>query len=277
MAVVAFERSFFDPSQVVAAPMPNSMDLSASQPATRNLAMNTAKILLVDDDNQVRRALRTTLTSAGYTVVEARTGEEALEEVQTEGAVSMVLLDLKMPGMGGIEACRRIRKISDVPILVISVLRTQEEKVQAFDAGADDYLVKPFGIQELLSRIHALRRRVSGSEPIPPFESADLKIDFERRRVNVSNQSVHLTPSEFELLRYLVLNEGKPVSHHTLLQSLWGPEHMREIQRLRVTINQLRRKIEPDPERIRYIHTEHQFGYRFEPILQKPARRKSKA
>jgi len=257
--------------------MPNSLELSASQPAARNVAMNTTKILLVDDDSQVRRALRTTLTSAGYTVVEARTGEEALEEVQAEGAVSMVLLDLKMPGMGGIEACRRIRKISDVPILVISVLRTQEEKVQAFDAGADDYLVKPFGIQELLSRIHALRRRVSGSEPIPPFESAGLKIDFERRRVNIGDQSVHLTPSEFELLRYLVLNEGKPVSHHTLLQSLWGPEHMGEIQRLRVTINQLRRKIESDPERIRYIHTEHQFGYRFEPILQKPARRKAKA
>ena len=130
--------------------------------------MNPAKILLVDDDSQVRRALRTTLTSAGYIVVEARTGEEALEEVQAEGAADMVLLDLKMPGIGGLEACRRIRKIFDVPILVISVLRTQEDKVQAFDAGADDYLVKPFGIQELLSRIHALRRRAAGSESIPP-------------------------------------------------------------------------------------------------------------
>jgi two-component system, OmpR family, KDP operon response regulator KdpE len=256
--------------------MANSLALSTSQPAARNGAMNTAKILLVDDDGQVRRALRTTLASAGYTVVEARTGEEALEEIQAEGTVNIVLLDLKMPGIGGVEACRRIRKISDVPILVISVLRTQEEKVQAFDAGADDYLVKPFGIQELLSRIHALRRRVSGSETIPPFESAGLKLDFERRRVSVDDQPIHLTPSEFELLRYLVLNDGKPISHHTLLQSLWGPEHMREIQRLRVTINQLRRKIEPSPERIRYIHTEHQFGYRFEPVLQKPAKRKPK-
>jgi len=264
------------PFGAIVTAMPNSLEFSPSPSAARNVGMNTAKILLVDDDAQVRRALRTTLTSAGYTVVEARTGEEALEEVQAEGAVNMVLLDLKMPGMGGIEACRRIRKISDVPILVISVLRTQEEKVQAFDAGADDYLVKPFGIQELLSRIHALRRRVSGSEPIPPFESADLKIDFERRRVTVGDQPVHLTPSEFELLRYLVLNEGKPVSHHTLLQSLWGPEHVREIQRLRVTINQLRRKVEPDPEQIRYIHTEHQFGYRFEPIAQKSGKRKSK-
>jgi two-component system, OmpR family, KDP operon response regulator KdpE len=256
--------------------MPDSLESSAPQPAVGNVAMNTAKILLVDDDGQVRRALRTTLTSAGYTVVEARTGEEALEEVQAEGAVNMVLLDLKMPGMGGVEACRRIRKISDVPILVISVLRTQEEKVQAFDVGADDYLVKPFGIQELLSRIHALRRRVAGSEPVPPFESADLKIDFERRRVNVGDRPVHLTPSEFELLRYLALNEGKPVSHHTLLRSLWGSEHISEIQRLRVTINQLRRKIELDPERIRYIHTEHQFGYRFEAIVEKPRKRKAK-
>ena len=239
--------------------------------------MTTAKILLVDDDAQVRRALRTTLTSAGYMVVEARSGEEALEEIQAEGAVSVVLLDLKMPGIGGVEACRRIRKLSDVPVLVISVLRTQEEKVQAFDAGADDYLVKPFGIQELLSRIHALKRRASGSEPIPSFESARLKVDFERRRVTVNEQPVHLTPSEFELLRYLVLHEGKPVAHHALLQSLWGPEHTRDVQRLRVTINQLRRKIEREPQGIRYIHTEHQFGYRFEPLTQNSVRRKAKA
>ena len=257
--------------------MRNSLEMSPAEPTTRDAGMSTTKILLVDDDAQVRRALRTTLTSAGYTVEEARTGEEALEEIHAEGAVNMVLLDLKMPGIGGIEACRRIRKISDVPVLVISVLRTQEEKVQAFDAGADDYLVKPFGIQELLSRIHALRRRVSGSESIPLFESADLKIDFERRRVTVGDQPVHLTPTEFELLRYLVLNQGKPVAHHTLLRSLWGPEHMGEIQRLRVTINQLRRKIEPDPKHIRYIHTEHQFGYRFEPMVQEGAKRRPKS
>ncbi len=253
------------------------MEPANTQTVPRPAAMNLAKVLLVDDDPQVRRALRTTLTSAGYVVVEARTGEEALEEVQAEGAVDMVLLDLKMPGIGGLEACRRIRKIFDVPILVISVLRSQEDKVQAFDAGADDYLVKPFGIQELLSRIHALRRRASGSEPIAPYESAGLKIDFERRRVVIDSEQVHLTPSEFELLRYLVLNEGKPVSHHTLLQSLWGPEHTRDVQRLRVTINQLRRKIEKDPSRMRYIHTEHQFGYRFEPTAQKSAKRKAKS
>jgi two-component system, OmpR family, KDP operon response regulator KdpE len=258
--------------------MANLLNLSHgnSQKSQVAATTNAAKILLVDDDAQVRRALRTTLTSSGYMVVEARTGEEAIEEVQADGAVDMILLDIKMPGMGGLEACRKIRKIFDVPILVISVCRTQEEKVQAFDAGADDYLVKPFGIQELLSRIHALRRRSSDLEAIPPFESGNLKIDFERRRVTVEGQSVHLTPSEFELLRYLALNEGKPVAHHTLLQSLWGPEHVREIQRLRVTINQLRRKIELDPARNRYIHTEHQFGYRFEPAVQRVPKRKTK-
>jgi two-component system, OmpR family, KDP operon response regulator KdpE len=257
--------------------MSHLIETSHIQPLVKSAPTNPAKILLVDDDPQVRRALRTTLTSAGYVVVEARTGEEALEEVQAGGAVDMVLLDLKMPGMGGLEACRRIRAIFDVPILVISVLRTQEEKVQAFDAGADDYLVKPFGIQELLSRIHALRRRTSGSESVPAFESAGLKVDFERRRVVVDSDQVHLTPSEFELLRYLMLHEGKPVSHQMLLQSLWGPKYTGEIQRLRVTINQLRRKIEKDPDRIRYIHTEHQFGYRFEPVQKKPAKRNAKA
>jgi two-component system, OmpR family, KDP operon response regulator KdpE len=256
--------------------MPGMANLSAFQKSTSITSAVTAKILLVDDDPQVRRALRTTLTSAGYTVVEARSGEEAVEEIQADGSVNIVLLDLKMPGIGGVEACRRIRKVSDLPILVISVLRAQEEKVQAFDAGADDYLVKPFGIQELLSRIHALKRRVSGAEPMPPFQSAGLILDFERRRVSINNQPVHLTPSEFELLRYLVLSEGKPVANQVLLQSLWGPDHADAVQRVRVTINQLRRKIELDPERLRYIHTEHQFGYRFEPIVLK-GRRKSKS
>ena len=236
--------------------------------------MSTAKILLVEDDPQVRRALRTTLASSGYTVIEARTGEEAWEEFQAEGTVDVILL--KMPDVGGLEACRRIRKISAVPILGIGVGRTQHEKLQAFDAGADDYLAKPFGIQELLSRIYALRRRAFGSEVGPSFESDELKIDFERRRVSVSSQTIHLTPTEFELLRYLVLHEGKPVDYRTLLQSVWGAGHAREIHLLRVAINQLRRKIETHPARFRYIHTEREFGYRFEAVPQKSAKRKQK-
>jgi two-component system KDP operon response regulator KdpE len=143
------------------------MQVSHAQSLGRGTTMNPAKILLVDDDPLIRRALRATLTSAGYLVVEAMTGEEALEKLQAEGAVYMVLLDLKLPGIGGLEACRRIRKIFDIPILVISILRDPEDKVQASDAGADDYLVKPFGIRELLSRIDALRRRTAALESIP--------------------------------------------------------------------------------------------------------------
>jgi len=240
----------------------------------RPASISTAKILLVEDDPQARRALRITLARSGYTVIEARTGEEAWEEFQAEGVVDVILL--KMPGVGGLEACRRIRKISTVPILGISLGRTQDEKVQAFDVGADDYLAKPYGIQELLSRIHALRRRTFGSEVGPSFESGDLKIDFERRRVSVSSQTIRLTPTEFELLSYLVLHEGKPVDYRTLTQSLWGARHTREIERLRVAINQLRRKIELHPARIRYIHTDREFGYRFEAMLQGSAKRKRK-
>jgi two-component system KDP operon response regulator KdpE len=143
--------------------MPTSTILSHTQLLTRGPTINAAKVLLVDDDPLVRRALRTTLTSAGYAVVEAWTGEDALEKINAESA-DVVLLDLKMPGMGGLEACRRIREIADTPIMVISILRTEEFRVQASDAGADDYLAKPFGIQDLVSRIEALRRRVAGLE-----------------------------------------------------------------------------------------------------------------
>jgi two-component system KDP operon response regulator KdpE len=245
---------------------------SKIEPARKPVPIRTTKILLVEDDPQVRRALRTTLASSGYTVIEARTGEEAWEEFQADGTVDVILL--KMPGVGGFDACRRIRTISAVPILGISVGRAKDEKVQAFDAGADDYLAKPFGIEELLLRIVALRRRANGSEVGPSFESGELKIDFERRRVSVGSQTIHLTPTEFDLLRYIVLHDGKPVDYRSLLQSLWGPKHTRAIHRLRVAINQLRRKIELQPARFRYIHTEREFGYRFEAMPQKSAKRK---
>jgi two-component system KDP operon response regulator KdpE len=236
--------------------------------------MSTAKILIVEDDPQVRRALRTTLASSGYTVIEARTGEEAWEEFEVEGTVDVILL--KIPGVGGLKACRRIRTISAVPILGIGVGRTRKEKVQAFEAGADDYLARPFGIQELLSQIYALRRRAFGTKVGQSFESGEVRIDFERRRVSVGSKLIHLMPSEFEVLRYLVLHEGKPVDYRTLLQSLWGVEHTREIHLLRAVINQLRRKIELRSARFRYIHTAHKFGYRFEAIPQKSAKLKRK-
>jgi two-component system, OmpR family, KDP operon response regulator KdpE len=147
--------------------MSTSIEVSHAQSPGRSATRNAAKILVAEGDSQLRRVLRTTLTSVGYVVVEATTGEEALEKVQAEGAVDTVLLDLRMPGIGGLEACRRIRRIVDIPILVTSVLRDRKNQVQASDAGADDYLVKPFGIQDLLSRIHALRRRAGALEPIP--------------------------------------------------------------------------------------------------------------
>ena len=145
--------------------MEPSIRLSHEQPLERSATMNAVKVLLVDDDPLIRRAFRAILTSAGYVVLEAMTGEEALEKIHAE-RVDVVLLDLRMPGMGGLEACRRIREVAETPIMVISILRNEEDRVQASEAGADDYLVKPFGIRDLLSRIEALRRRVAGLEPI---------------------------------------------------------------------------------------------------------------
>lgn len=239
-----------------------------------SVPMSAAKLLLVEDDPQTRRELRTTLAMSGYAVIEARTGEEAWEEVRAEGAVDVVLLKIQVPG--GLEACHRIRKMSTIPILAISERRSQEGKLQTFDAGADDYLVRPFGVKELLSRIRALRRRAFGAKDGPSFESGDLKIELDRRRVTVSGDSIHLTPGEFELLSHLVRHEGKPVAYNTLLHSLWGPGHSREIERLRVAVNQLRRKIELEPRRVRYIHTHHSFGYRFEAVRQGSEKRKKK-
>jgi len=225
--------------------------------------MTSAKILIVDDEPQIRRVLRTTLTSQGYTVVEARTGDEALEEIRHERP-DLILLDVNMPGRSGLETCTEIRATSDVPIIMLTVRNSERDKVQALDAGADDYVVKPFGVEELMARIRASLRRVAPAESVPPFLSADLKIDFEKRTVMVKGQPVRLTPKEFELLRQLVANQGKAIAHRRLLQAVWGPDYGEETEYLRVFINQLRKKIEPDPSNPRYIHTEPWIGYRFE-------------
>ena len=170
-----------------------------------------------------------------------------------------------MPGTDGLEACRQIRKTSDVPIIMLTVRSAERDKVLALDAGADDYVVKPFGMQELLARIRAALRRRMPPDSLPPFVSKDLSIDFEARRVTVRRREVHLTPKEFDVLRQLVANQGKPLTHRRLLQSVWGPDYGDEPEYLRVTINQLRRKIEPDPAHPRFILTEPWVGYRFEP------------
>jgi two-component system KDP operon response regulator KdpE len=225
--------------------------------------MTSGTILAVDDEPQIRRVLRTTLTAQGYTIIEAKSGEEALEAVRRE-RVDLVLLDLNLPGISGLETCREIRASSDVPIIMLTVHNAEADKVQALDAGADDYVVKPFGSDELMARIRAALRRSSSAEELPTFETPDLKIDFSKRVVTVGGNHVRLTPKEFELLRQLVANQGKALPHRRLLQAVWGPDYGEETEYLRVFINQLRKKVEPDPSHPRYILTEPWLGYRFE-------------
>jgi two-component system, OmpR family, KDP operon response regulator KdpE len=231
--------------------------------------MTAATVLVVDDEAQIRRVLRTTLTSQGYAVIEARTGDEALDQLRKEH-VDLVLLDVNMPGPSGIETCYEIRASSDVPIIMLTVRNTERDKVLALDAGADDYVVKPFGTEELMARIRAALRRTTPSEALPAFVSSDLTIDFEKRVVMARGQPVRFTPKEFELLRQLVASQGKAISHRRLLQAVWGPDYGEETEYLRVFINQLRKKIEPDPRHPRYIHTEPWVGYRFEPASPPP-------
>lgn len=231
--------------------------------------MSAATILIVDDEPQIRRVMLTTLTSHGYSVVEAASGEEALEKVRAERP-DLIILDVNLPGISGLETCSEIRASSDVPIIMLTVRNTERDKVQALDAGADDYVVKPFGVQELMARIRAALRRSGPGDATPAFSSDDLKIDFEKRAVTVKSHPVRLTPKEFELLRHLVANQGKTLGHRRLLQAVWGPDYGEETEYLRVFINQLRKKIEPDPHRPRYIHTEPWVGYRFDASQSKP-------
>jgi two-component system, OmpR family, KDP operon response regulator KdpE len=224
--------------------------------------MGSELILIVDDNPQIRRALRAILVPRGFTVVDARSGEEALELIRRE-QVDLILLDVNLPGMSGIEACKEIRRVKDVPVIMLTVRDGERDKLQAFDAGADDYVVKPFGAEEVTARVRAAIRRI-GADHTPGFSSPDLKIDFERRSVSAKGRTVRLTPKEFSLLRQLVTNQGKTLTHRWLLQSVWGPDYGEEMESLRVLVNQLRRKIEPNPREPRYILTEPWVGYRFE-------------
>lgn len=226
--------------------------------------MSAANILVVDDEPQIRRVLRSTLSTQGYVITEAKTGEEALDSLRKERP-DLVLLDMNMPGMGGVETCREIRRASDAPIIMLTVRNAERDKVAALDAGADDYVVKPFGIEELLARIRAALRRFAPGDALPPFESKDLKIDFEARQVIVRDRDVHLTPKEYDVLKHLVANQGKPLTHRRLLQAVWGPDYGEETESLRVVINQLRKKLEIDPAHPKYIVTEPWVGYRFQP------------
>jgi two-component system KDP operon response regulator KdpE len=226
--------------------------------------VNAPNILVVDDEPQIRRVLRSTLSTQGYVITEAKTGEEALESLRKERS-DLVLLDMNMPGIGGVETCREIRRSSDAPIIMLTVRNAERDKVAALDAGADDYVVKPFGIEELLARIRAALRRFAPGDALPPFVSKELTIDFEARQLTVRDRDVHLTPKEYDVLKHLVANQGKPLTHRRLLQAVWGPDYGEETESLRVVINQLRKKLEADPARPKYIVTEPWVGYRFQP------------
>lgn len=226
--------------------------------------MNSDRVLVVDDEPQIRRVIRTALTANEYEIYEARTGEEALE-VLREFNPDVILLDMNMPGIGGMGTCREIRAVSEAAIIVLSVRDSERDKIAALDAGADDYITKPFSINELMARIRAnIRRRPAQQEDAPPLVvSEDLTIDLSKRRVLARGQPVRLTPKEFDLLQCLISNANKPIAHRKLLQTLWGPEYGDEVEYLRVFVSQLRKKIEVDPAHPRYILTEPWVGYRF--------------
>ena len=225
------------------------------------------RILVVDDEPQITRVLRRSLTSHGYDV---RVAAEGLAALQTFGdwPPELVVTDLSMPGTDGLQLCRNLRAISQVPIIVLSVRGEEKTKVQALDAGADDYVTKPFGMDELLARIRAALRRATAAkseETAPVLEVGDFRVDLENRSVAVKGSEVHLTPKEYDLMVYLVSHPGKVLTHRTLLTSIWGGESAEQTEYLRVFVGQLRKKIEPDTASPRYILTEPWIGYRFDP------------
>ncbi len=227
--------------------------------------MSSAKILVVDDDPQIRRVMRMTLVAQGYTVSDARTGEEALQSLR-DGPQDLVLLDINMPGMGGLETCRLIRSSSEIPIIVLTVRNAEKDKVEVLDAGADDYVTKPFGTPELMARIRAaLRRAPVPADGLPQrLLLGEVEIDFLARRVHDGIKDFPLTPKEVDLLRYLAANLNAPVPHAKLLQTIWGPDYGNEVEYLRVFVNRLRKKIERDPSNPRYLLTAPRVGYQLQ-------------
>jgi two-component system KDP operon response regulator KdpE len=222
--------------------------------------MSGPKVLVVDDEPQFLRALQTNLRGAGYEVTTATTAEEALNAAALQPP-EVVVLDLLLPDARGTEVCAELRRWSKAPIILVSAVGDEEEKIAALDAGADDYVTKPFAIGELLARLRAVLRR-AGPATEPRLEVGDLVVDLDKRAVSVAGEPVHLTPHEFELLRVLAQNEGKLLTHKALLREVWGPAYQQESTYLHVFVSQLRRKLEADPARPRYILTEPGAGYR---------------
>ncbi len=224
------------------------------------------RILVVDDDPAVLRFVCANLRADGYGDLAASNGEEAIELIEREQP-DLVILDLMLPGLSGLEVCKRVRQWSDVPILMLSARGAEDDKVECLEAGADDYLSKPFGVRELLARVKALLRRTQRHrQPAPPavFRSGDLEVDLARYRVTVRGQEIKLTPTEFRLLQEFVLNAGKVLTHTHLLSQVWGPEYADEHSYLHVFVRRLRKQIEPDPDNPRHIVTIPGVGYRLQ-------------
>ena len=225
--------------------------------------MSAGRILVIDDEPQIRRIMRTTLITAGYEVDDAKTAEEGLLKVR-EFRPDLVLLDINMPGMGGLAACRELRPDPNIAIIMLTVHNTEAAKVEALDAGADDFVTKPFSTPELLARIRAALRRIPVATSAPSrLRIGELTIDFAARSVTRGTSSAHLTPKELDLLRYLTQHANEAVPHRELLQAVWGPDYGDQVDYLRAFIKSLRKKVEPDPEHPQFIMTEPWIGYRF--------------
>jgi two-component system KDP operon response regulator KdpE len=239
--------------------------------------MSAGRILVVDDDPQIRRVMKVTLTGQGYEVDDAKTGEEALEKLR-ERRFDLALLDMNMPGMGGLDACRMIRDQSEIAIIMLTVRDNDADKVDALDAGADDYVTKPFNPSELSARIRAALRRTPSTHGPATGRVAlgEVEIDFDTRQAIRRGNHVRLTPKEFDLLRYFFAHANKVLTHRELLQAVWGPDYGDQVDYLRVVINQIRKKIEAKPSNPAYLLTEPWVGYRFYlPSVPEPASIKS--
>jgi len=222
-------------------------------------------VLLIEDEPQIRRFLRTVLPERGFVLFEADTGKQGLVEAAVRKP-DVVILDLGLPDLDGVELVKRLREWSTVPVIVLSARAQESDKVAALDAGADDYLTKPFGVGELLARLRvALRHAARGADGSQVFEAGPLKVDLSARRVDLGGREVHLTPIEYRLLTVLIKHAGKVLTHRHLLKEVWGPSHVEDAHYLRIYMAQLRRKLEEDPTRPRYLLTEPGVGYRLSP------------
>lgn len=228
------------------------------------MSETNGRILIVDDERSIRRFLTASLGNQ-YTVIEAESGEQALQAAVTEHP-DLVILDLGLPDMEGAEVTRRLREWTAVPIIIVSVREREDDKIEALDAGADDYLTKPFGIGELMARVRVALRRSTQTEDSPVFQLNELSVDLARRLVTVRGQAVTLTPNEYDILRTLIQFAGRVLTHHQLLRKVWGESYENELHLLRVNVSNLRRKIELDASRPQYILTEPGVGYRLKDI-----------